>query len=184
MREAGRDSGSAARSRLIGTLAHRVLEGWDFTGDSERLTERVEGVCSIGVPEEWAPERAEIAAELREMLERFATSEPYQELRRATILGREIPFTIPWPSPTPHPSPLTPHVCVMDGIIDVVYRLDGQVWIGDYKTDHVQEDEVEQRADAYRVQARVYAEAVSRCLGLENVGCKLVFLRNGRAVLL
>ncbi len=179
---AGPDDADAARGRLVGTLAHRVLEGWDFTEDPLRMEERVESVCRSGIPEEWARQRMEIAAELRDMLGTFATSEPYQELRRATILGREIPFSIPWPALTPHPSPLTPHVCVMHGFIDVVYRLDGRVWIGDYKTDHVRDAELEQRAGAYRVQARVYAEAVSRCLGLEIVGCKLVFLRSGRAV--
>ena len=181
-RKAGREGADAARSRLIGTLAHRVLAGWDFADDPRRMEERVEIVCRNGIPEEWAHEREGITLEVQAMLGTFVTSEPYEALRRATILGRELPFSIPWPSPTPHPSPLTPHLCVMHGFIDVVYRLEGQVWIGDYKTDHVREDEMEQRADAYRVQALVYAEAVSRCLGLEKVGCKLVFLRNGRAV--
>ena len=181
-RKAGREGADAARSRLIGTLAHRVLAGWDFADDPRRMEERVEVVCRNGIPEEWPHEREGITLEVQAMLGTFATSEPYEALRRATILGRELPFSIPWPSLTPYPSPLTPPVCVMEGFIDVVYRLEGQVWIGDYKTDHVREDEMEQRADAYRVQALVYAEAVSRCLGLEKVGCKLVFLRNGRAV--
>ncbi len=69
----------------------------------------------------------------------------------------------------------------MEGAIDIAYTLDGRVWVADYKTDRVAEDELEERAAAYREQAAIYVEAVRRSLGLENVGCKLLFLRHGIA---
>jgi len=104
----------------------------------------------------------------------FAASAPYAELTKAVILGQEVPFTIPW-DPDGRPG-------VMEGFIDLVYRLDGRVWVADYKTDRLSDDEVAGRVADYRLQARVYAEAVSRCLGVEKVGFKFLFLRNGLAV--
>jgi ATP-dependent helicase/nuclease subunit A len=96
-----------------------------------------------------------------------------------------MPFAIPWPkerhegSDTPKRTGLT---YVMEGSIDLVYRLEGRVWIIDYKTDRVDAHEIKQRAEVYRLQARVYCEAVSRCLGLGQVGFQCVFLRHGIAV--
>ena len=215
-------AGPVGLSLVIGTLAHRVLEEWDFNEDPRRLEQKIEAMCSTGIPDEWGERRQEIAAELQRIFGTFTGSDAYKELQRATVLGREIPFVMPWSTASIHhlalpPSPGfgrlraiatstargpaessaeelrppqaealgkagTPHDCVMEGIIDIVYRLDDRVWVADYKTDQVSDEELPNRAATYSVQARVYAQAVSQCLGLENVGCKLVFLRSGRAV--
>ncbi len=182
------------QARLIGTLAHRVLEHWDYTDDPAKLAERVAAVCQSGNPPYPATEAAAVEAELRDMFAAFAASGPYAELRRATILGREIPFAIPWTqSETGHPSlvlrPAQDHEsrrgvtrhCVMEGMIDVVYRLDGQVWIADYKTDRVRDEDIPDRLAQYGLQARIYTEAVSQCLGVDRVGFKFIFLRQGIA---
>lgn len=187
-------------SRLIGTLAHRVLEHWDFAAAPEGLDGVVQRVCRTAIPPEFANQAEDIAAELGELLRAFTRSEPYKELSRATILGREVPFAIPWNGdrlgargygagrvqpdscqlPVAHrPSP---GACVMEGVIDLLYRLDGEVWIADYKTDRVQEDDLATRVAEYQVQVGVYKDAVARCLGLEKVKGKLVFLRSGTAV--
>ena len=70
----------------------------------------------------------------------------------------------------------------MEGVMDVVYEIDGEVWVGDYKTDQVSSSTVEQRAERYRNQAYLYGVAASRCLGLEVKGCKLFFIRIGESV--
>jgi len=69
----------------------------------------------------------------------------------------------------------------MEGMIDVVYRLDGQVWIADYKTDRVRDEDIPDRLAQYGLQARIYTEAVSQCLGVDRVGFKFIFLRQGIA---
>ncbi|MSR23661.1 MAG: hypothetical protein EXR96_01015 [Nitrospiraceae bacterium] len=201
-RKAGRPAPQAAgdpeRSRLVGTLAHRVLQHWDFSDAPENLRERIAAVCRQDITEDRAGTMAEIERELQELLRTFTTSEPYRELQRATILGREVPFVIPWEG-TGHEARGTGRTqkegsrssqlaaragtpCVMEGVIDVVYRLDGKIHLADYKTDRVQDCEVPARAAAYEGQARIYREAVSRCLGTTDVGVQLIFVRNGEAV--
>ncbi|MBD0305113.1 MAG: UvrD-helicase domain-containing protein [Nitrospiraceae bacterium] len=184
--ESGESAGLRSESaRLIGTLAHRILEEWDFAGPPDQFTHRIDTVCRYGIPSAFIGEAPSIMAELRNIFRSFSTSPVYTDISRATILGREMPFAIPWPkerhegSDTPKRMVLT---YVMEGSIDLVYRLEGRVWIIDYKTDRVDAHEIKQRAEVYRLQARVYCEAVSRCLGLGQVGFQCVFLRHGIAV--
>jgi ATP-dependent exoDNAse (exonuclease V) beta subunit len=70
----------------------------------------------------------------------------------------------------------------MEGVMDVVYSIAGDVWVGDYKTDRVSAAQVGNYAQVYHQQAQVYAMAASRSLGLNVKGCKLVFLRIGEMV--
>lgn len=181
-RPASHAAGDPERSRLVGTLAHRVLQHWDFSDAPEKLRERIAAVCRQDIAEDRAGKMAEIESELQELLQTFTASEPYRELQRATILGREVPFMMPWSAPALHASRFTSHALVMEGVIDVVYRLDGKIHLADYKTDRVQDSEVPARAAAYEGQARIYREAVSRCLGMTDVGVQLIFVRNGKVV--
>ncbi len=174
-RPASRVAGDPERSRLVGTLTHRVLQHWDFSDASGKLGERIAAVCRQNPAEERAGNPAEIEAELQELFRTFMASGPYRELQRATIIGREVPFAMPWPAAG------TGH-CLMEGVIDVIYRIDGKVHLADYKTDRVQDSELAARAAEYEGQARIYREAVSRCLGTPDVKFQLIFVRNGKAV--
>ena len=187
--DSGRRAGGTELSSLIGTLTHRVLERWDFADDPRRLSDCIQAVCMSGVPSEWADQRGELTQEVEGILQVFRTSSACDELRRASILGREVPFTIPWApstSPPPRSSALRSQnrLCVMDGFIDLVYQLNGETWIADYKTDRALGEALASRVALYRLQTEVYAHAVAQCLGLEKVGCKLIFLRSGEAVVI
>ena len=70
----------------------------------------------------------------------------------------------------------------MEGVIDLIYRLDGRTWIADYKTDQVTESEAPARASRYSQQAAIYREAAIRCLGLSQVSFQFLFLRAGVSV--
>lgn len=183
---------------VIGTLTHRVLEHWDFNSDPGRLRECVESLCRPAVPLELEEDAERILAEIEEILRIFIASKPYADLRRAEVVGREVPFIMPWPGSgegykargtmeAVQDSRLeveqrTADARLMEGTIDLVYRLDGHVWVADYKTDRVAEEDVERRASEYQVQAKVYTEAVARCLGVDRVRFQFLFLRNGTAV--
>jgi ATP-dependent helicase/nuclease subunit A len=67
-------------------------------------------------------------------------------------------------------------------MIDLVYRLNGDIWIADYKTDHITAEEIGDRADEYQLQAQIYTEAVFRCLGARPKGFQFIFLRTGTVV--
>jgi ATP-dependent helicase/nuclease subunit A len=211
-RPAGGGPGEADRARLIGTLAHRVLEEWDFQAERSGLLNRINRVCQTGIPKELADAGDTIRDDLRDMLTAFAESPPYAELRRATILGREVPFAIKWTAEglgargqghettgerheasgerhrrletdsAPLPLAPCPAPCIMTGIIDLIYRLDGRLWIADYKTDRLTLAEMPERVATYRPQARAYLQAVVDALGERPAGFNFVFLRSGQMV--
>jgi len=178
---------SPTLASAIGGLVHRALEDWSYRDTVEVLLEQLDRRAARWLPDEFKGNRDEILAEAREVLQAFARSDAYGELKEATILGREVPFLMPWPGP-----PLTlvgaggasagPSPALMEGRIDLIYKRDGTVWLADYKTDRVTEVDVAERAEAYREQARIYTEAVRHALGHCPAGFKVIFLRLGQAV--
>jgi len=217
-RRAGPGSASET-ARMIGVLAHRILEEWDFADDPRKFDDAIERVCHRIDGDD----SNEIRAMLKEIFATLAASPSYGVLRSACILGKEVPFSIPWGEGTPseskpasgkaagsesprfaqltlfgdasgepsrpknrighlEPSPSGQADAVMEGVIDLIYRLDGQVWVIDYKTDRVGDADMEARLEEYRFQGQVYKEAVKRCLGLDRVRVRFLFLRTGKAV--
>jgi ATP-dependent helicase/nuclease subunit A len=161
-------------SLVLGTVAHRLLERWDFM----RSPSDCHGYLADLLDQELAGEAAEHGNFLREQLmslfTRFVSLPLYQDLQRATILGREVPILMPW----------NDRQEVMSGTIDLLYRLDGKVWIADYKTDAVEASDAASRAEEYRIQADIYKSAVVRSMGIESVSFQCIFLRPGLAVTL
>ncbi len=160
----------AAIGRLVGVIAHRVLERWDFALDPSGLCTQVGSALQSALGPEEQSHAGPIADSVNDLLATFGRSEAYARLRLAQILGREVPFIIPWGDRQ-----------VMEGVIDLMYQLDGELWIADYKTDGVTADQVAVRAEQYRTQSEVYKVAVKQSLGTKpRFHC--LFLRCGVAI--
>ncbi|HVE39720.1 MAG TPA: UvrD-helicase domain-containing protein [Planctomycetota bacterium] len=146
-------------------VVDRVLLTSDVPGVASRATE-VGTICHAvlerldfkapEIPKGTDPEAAEILA-------KFFKSAPFKELAKAEILARELPFLIPRGEQ------------IVQGVIDLVYRAGGKVYVADYKTDKVMQPE------DYGLIRDVYTEAVRRVLKVDP-GFKLIYLRQGRAV--
>ncbi|MFM8551244.1 MAG: PD-(D/E)XK nuclease family protein [Nitrospiraceae bacterium] len=147
-----------------------------------RLPAHIDRICRTAIPAAQAEDAERVRVELQELFAGVADSAPFADLRRADILGRELPFAIPWPGDGSQRSAVGHRPSVMHGTMDLLYRLDGEVWIADYKTDRVAAGEEESRAAAYWAQALVYREAVGACLGGEPVRFQFIFLRSGIGV--
>jgi ATP-dependent helicase/nuclease subunit A len=157
--------------RLGGIVAHRILERWDFAGDPSRFKDQIDATLQTCLTNEQQTLASALSESLRELFASFGESEIYARLRAATILGREVPFVMPWGEGQ-----------LMEGVIDVLYRLDGRICIADYKTDAVTAEAVPTRAEAYRQQAEIYKKAVQQSLGVSSVAFQLIFLRPNMAI--
>lgn len=179
-KKAASQPGSSDRSAIMGTLAHRVLHDWDFSADPATMPTWIEACCRTYLSMEWVTESGDVCAELQEIFAHFVESEPYAVLRQADILGREIPFAVPWENAEAD----TEHALasVMEGVIDVMYRRDEQLWIADYKTHRVESHSMEQVAQEYRAQMNVYRRAAESDLAQGPVRTQLIFLRSGLSV--
>jgi ATP-dependent exoDNAse (exonuclease V) beta subunit len=111
------------------------------------------------------PERVALDDAVGSVLTPFFRTEAFREIQRAERIERELPFVI------------TLDDVVWSGRIDVVYREAGRWIVADYKSDHAE------HAARYATQARVYAEAAKRALGLTAAPeFRLIYLRSGRAM--
>ena len=158
-------------SRLVGVLAHRMLERWDFANDPALLLDHIGTVVQTSLVGDQQDMASPVTESLRELFTLFGPSAAYARLRAATILGRELPFVMPWGKGQ-----------VMDGVIDVMYRLDETIWIVDYKTDVVTFEQAPAQAERYRTQSEVYKTAAKRSLGIEGIRFHCLFLRCATAV--
>ena len=167
--EARRAGGPGRDTALIlGELTHKVLEHWDF--HTHRIGEDLEEAIDHHTPELPAAQREAVVRELKAIWATLTDSPVYEELRSARILGREMPFVLPWDGR------------VMEGVIDLVYERQGRLYVADYKTDRVTDDDIAGVMHDYRHQAQVYTEAVRRGLNRDVAAFKLILLRLGRSV--
>jgi len=161
----GRDADLA---RLVGVCAHAVLEQWDFVRPCSEIDRVIEQTIRRYVGQDHSRLAADITEDLAVLFERFLSSEPYRRLQRATVLGREVPFVMS-----------LGEYQMMEGAIDLIYRLDDRIWIADYKTDDVAAEDIQDKADHYRSQAESYSRGVASSLGLPSVSFQFIFLRPG-----
>ena len=166
-----RGTGGSEEARLVGVVAHRILEGWDFTRAPAELLTRIIPTLDLLVPAEQAAVRSRAVESLTDLFTTFGASQSYTRLASVAILGREVPFIMPWGKGQ-----------VMEGVIDLMYRLDGKIWIADYKTDRISASEASMKAESYAYQAAIYREAATRCLHLSDVSFQFLFLRAGMNV--
>ena len=160
-------------SRLVGTLAHRLLERWDFAAPPATLLDKIAPTVRWTLTPDQHELGPTIIESLRDLFTTWGQSDNYARLCRAEILGREVPFLTPWGEHQ-----------VMEGVIDIIYRLDGDLWIADYKTDQVTAEEAPARAERYSQQAMVYRQAAAACLGTSSVSFQFLFLRPAVSVVL
>jgi ATP-dependent helicase/nuclease subunit A len=164
----GRDPDVA---RLTGVCAHAVLEQWDFARPCSEIGIVIEQTIDRYIGQNHSRMRADMTEDLAGLFERFLSSEPYGRLQRATVLGREVPFVMS-----------VGEFQLMEGAIDLIYRLDDRIWIADYKTDDVAAEDVRRKVDYYRSQAESYSQAVATALGVPSLSFQFIFLRLGLAV--
>ncbi len=172
-RPSGAPGSDAEASRLTGILAHRILQHWNFADDPARFPHRIREAAARMLAPDQAHLAATVVASLEGLLHLFGQSELYTMLRRAVILGREVPFLMPWDNGR-----------VMEGVMDIIYRLDDRLWVADYKTDAVTPEAAPAQAERYRVQSDIYKTAATRCLREEPVRFQCLFLRCATAVAL
>ncbi len=157
-------------SLVIGDLAHRFLQNWDFAADARGVDDHLSPFLDHWLPQEFRHDRGSIQSELAEIFRSYFGSKAYAELTRSRILGREAPLLIPWDGQ------------IMEGVIDLIYERDGLLYLADYKTDRIDRGELSQAAQRYRQQAEAYSRAARQSLQRDVAAFKLIFLRLGETV--
>ncbi len=155
------------KARLaLGTLCHRALEWLDFSRAERALDDALARAC-IGVEGS-----ARALDDARAILRGFVRSQAFAELRRAKVLGREVPVIVQDPA-TGEP---------VERRLDILYRAGSRLVIGDYKTDRVDPARAEEEARRHAEQGGAYAAAVASALAVPAPEFRVYFLRTGQSV--
>jgi ATP-dependent helicase/nuclease subunit A len=160
-------AGPSVDPLLVGDLAHRFLQEWDFAADPAGFRAPLGDFVARVLGAEPRRARNSLRKELEKIFAIFFGSEAYRELAGARILGREVPLLLPWDGN------------VMEGVIDLIYERAGLLWLADYKSDTLERADLGSRARLYHQQAAIYTRAVERSLGRSVAAFKFIFLRLG-----
>lgn len=114
---------------------------------------------------------------------RFGLSPLCRRMMAAQELRREFRFTLLVRAGDYFPGGGDDRV-LMQGVIDCLMLEDGELTIIDYKTDNIGPEELAARAEHYRPQLEVYAEAARRICSAPVKQCILYFLKPGKEYLL
>lgn len=155
---------------LLGRVCHGVLESWAW-GQTAEVPAAVGRAAARLASEFPGASWREIQKEAVLLLSKFFNSPVGQDLGHQTLLAREAPFLY------------ADAGTVVRGVIDLLYRRDGKLWVVDFKTDRLAPGEADVHAQRYAEQGRDYREAVVRSMG-EPCGFEVVFLRTGERVVL
>jgi ATP-dependent helicase/nuclease subunit A len=168
--------------KIIGELAHRILEEWDYTASPQELQAHATRLVSQKLHHQHRREAQAIQRDLAYIFQVFGESSVYAKLQQVKILGREIPFIVPWEQMGGAICHATSPGGILEGVIDLVYRWHGDIWVADYKTDRVNPHSILEWAQRYNAQLNKYTQAVAQGLGVKSVRGEVIFLRTGQSV--
>jgi ATP-dependent exoDNAse (exonuclease V) beta subunit len=147
----------------VGRAVHAVLQTVDLADASDLPAVARAQALAEGVPDREDDVRA------------FAQSALESPIVRAAIESggrwwREVPVAA------------TVDGVLLEGFVDLLVELDGELVVVDYKTDRVHDDRLEAALARYSVQGAAYALALEAALGRPVTRCVFVFARRGAAI--
>lgn len=157
----------------LGVAYHSVLQYMDFTS-GEDISVILDGLKNQGVLTE-----AEMSAIDEAVIARFLKSSLCRDIVRADKVYKEYSFIMPFDSSKLFGG--NSETIMVQGIIDCLYKADGEYYVVDYKSDYY--SSAAEIADRYRVQLAVYVDAVEKKIGKRPVKCMLYMLRTGEIIL-
>ena len=143
----------------LGKICHRALE---LLGNA--IFSQTAKACEQAAQELGIPQRAPEATAL---LEPFAASDVFKEIKACPVLGCEMPFSV-----------LLSDGSVQNGIMDAVLQTPAGIWVVDYKTDHVSPGEEKELFERkYQAQLTQYRLAAQKIFPGQAVRVSAVFVR-------
>ena len=156
-----------------GSVVHEVLAAAGEGMEGESLAQLARDLL---IEFERPVDRTGAPKEMEALLALVAAVRGSEIWRRAMASGErhtEVPFAVDVGGGEGYPD-------VVEGVIDLVFRENGQWVVADYKTDSGEDPEFEGRVGRYRAQVDLYADCWERVTG-EAVGERvLVFTAQGR----
>ncbi len=172
----------------VGTLHHRFLQRMSLAGacDAVDVQAQIGVLTGRGVFSPTEAAELDVAA-----LAGFWRGAVGSEIRaQVDLVKRELPFTARFTpgelekltSQKVRPG-LEDEFVVVQGVADLVVMRAEEIWLLDFKTDHLRAEELLEKVSAYRPQLQIYAAALGAIYGRPVTRRWLHFLAAGETVL-
>ncbi len=171
--------------RNIGTAAHLVLSQLDL--DKPITKETIKRLIDKLVADDAIAEPVASRIDVNSIMKFFQTDLGKMTLDKDNSVFREWPFTFALPASqwskeceeTQNSKLKTQDFIIIQGIIDLLVETPKGLVIVDFKTDNVPAGEIPQRAELYRKQLDLYAQAAEVITGKKVLSKWLYFLSPG-----
>lgn len=156
-----RGNGDAA---ITGKICHKML--YDILTFGK--TDARKAVAAVGEDIELCENPLK---EAQNIIDNFIASPIFKELKSLKFLAAELPFTM-----------LSKEGRTVNGIMDAVFEgKDGEIFIADYKSDNIKEQDIAAKTAFYSAQTDFYKAAAREIFKTNKVSAAVVFLRPARA---
>lgn len=162
----------------IGTATHRFLQFCDFNACKKDIVGEIDRLEQKGRISQKQAECVDVSA-----IKAFFDSEEFRRIENAQNVYREKQFTLSksiCELDVTLPQDYKDEKTVIIGKTDLIFIEYGQAVIVDYKTDNIKDINV--LADRYKMQMRIYIEAVQKSMGVKVKECILYSLTLKEAI--
>ncbi|MGA2172828.1 MAG: helicase-exonuclease AddAB subunit AddA [Sedimentisphaerales bacterium] len=169
--------------RTIGTATHLVISQLDL--DKPITTDAINRLTTKLVADGAITQSVASQINAESIIKFFKTELGKETLGKNNLVWREWPFTfaVPasqWSEPAAHQT--SDDYIIVQGIIDLLIKTPKGLLIVDFKTDNVSADQAPQRAELYRPQLALYAQAAAAITGQKTLSKWLYFLTPALAI--
>ncbi len=158
-----------------GTATHLVLQYLDFHNPD--VSGQIRDLCRRRLLTEEQAQAVD-PGQLVQLLE----SPLAQRIRQAEKVLREYRFTLLVDARRYEPAAAPEDKVLLQGVVDCCFQDEAGLHVVDFKTDRVEGEAVQARAQLYRPQLTAYSEALTRVLGETVTERVLYFLHTGQTV--
>lgn len=148
-----------------GSIIHLIIQHLDFRREYtiEILNQEIKNMVQKNLLTKEQAESIDI-----QKIYKFTKSDLYNRARKSNKLYKEQPFYITVPVNKIYDCVKSEEKILVQGIIDCYFEEEGELVLVDYKTDYVENDNLESLIDKYKVQLQYYK------IALENATSKKV----------
>ncbi len=179
-----KDTDQEGKGARRGTAVHKVFEKLDLcrTYSAKQLEELISELAGKGLLDKEDKDLVDA-----EKISAFQETDIYRrmaEAQKAGTLLREQQFVISIPAKDIFPETSSGEYVLVQGVMDAVFKEDGQLIIVDYKTDKVEPGKEDVLKDRYRVQMEYYKRAAEMTTGLKVKEIVIYAAHTGKEVLM
>lgn len=164
-----------------GSITHLIIQYIDFKKDYtlENLNQEINNMIRQNLLTKEQAESIDI-----QKIYKFTKSDLFNRAKKSSKVYKEQPFYITVPVNKIYDGLKSEEKILVQGIIDCYFEENGEIVLVDYKTDYVENDNLESLIDKYKIQLQYYKMALENATGKKVKQVYIYSLYKNKEILL